>query len=344
MSRIVSAVVSLSGAVLLAWMLWGLWQWGVANAVWQPDPAACRVMTESGVSGACWGVVPAKAWPILLGHYPEGQAWRPVLVVMLSLGMLCLLAVAPARWRCHTWLAAGAVWLPISGALMQGGMGSMTVVLSQDWGGLPLTLMLFFGTWWLSLPVAVLLSMARRRGGWLGIVATAWIEAIRGVPLITLLLACVLALPLLVPDAYTPSVFMRASLALLLFSSAYLAEVLRGGLQTVAEEQIEAGRVLGLSYWGTQRYIVLPQALRIALPGMTGHAIGLLKDTSLVVVVGLHELTGGLSLTMSGDPLWRPHQFEAYLFVGLIYALLCLALSTGGRHLERRWLDEKKPT
>lgn len=338
MTRAWRGVFNLGGLAVLLWALWHLLQWGGVHAVWQADADACQALSQAGVSGACWGVVPAKAWPILMGHYPDGQGWRPVLMVGLSLAMLAAWALVPAPWRLRAWAFAGVVWLPLSGLLMHGGVAALPVVPSADWGGLPLTLLLFLGAWWLSWPVAVLLALARQQRGLLGVLATAWIEVIRGVPLITLLLACVLALPLILPEAYTPSVFLRAGLALLLFSSAYLAEVLRGGLQTVAEEQVEAGTVLGLGYWGIQRRIVLPQALRIALPGMTGHAIGLLKDTSLVVVVGLHELTGGLSLTMAGDPIWRPHQFEAYLFVGLIYALLCLGLSWAGRRLERRWL------
>ena len=166
--------------------------------------------------------------------------------------------------------------------------------------------------------------------------ATVFIEAVRGVPLVGLLFTAAFLLPLVWPIGEAPALGWRAGLALTLFSSAYLAEIVRGGLQTVPGEQTEAAATLGLSWWGTQRRIVLPQALRAVLPALTGHAIGLLKDTSLVMVIGLHELTGGLSLSLGGDPQWRPFYFEAYLFVGAVYALLCLVLSRLGLHLEQR--------
>lgn len=333
LTTLLATLATMLGWALVAWLAWLLVQWGVIQAVWQPDEQACRLAEH----GACWGVVPAKAWPLLLGHYPEAAQWRPITVIVLSLAMLGLWMMSPARHRLRLWWACGLVWLPLCLMLMRGVSGWGPVVPSADWGGLPLTLLLFFGSWWLSVPLALLLALGRTQRGWAGWLATGTIELVRGVPLITLLFASVFALPLLLPAEHTPPLVVRAGLALLLFSAAYMAEVIRGGLQTVPVEQTEAGKVMGLGYWGIQRRIVLPQALRAVLPGMTGHTIGLLKDTSLVVVVGLHELTGGLSLTMSGDPIWRPYNFEAYLFVGLVYALLCLGLSQGGRRLERRW-------
>ena len=338
MRRAWAPVMALLGWGLMAVLCWHLLQWAVVHAVWQPDATAC----QNSPHGACWGVVPAKALPILLGHYPEDQRWRPLLFMLASMACLWAFARARADRRLGWWLLCGAVWLPVAILLLRGGWGPLSLVPPTDWGGLPLTLMLFLGSWWLSVPLGIMLAVARHQGGLAGWLATGAIELIRGVPLITLLFASVFALPLLLPTDHTPPLVLRAALALVLFSAVYLAEVVRGGLQTVPPEQAEAGKVLGLGYWGIQRRIVLPQALRSVLPGLTGHAIGLLKDTSLVVVVGVHELTGGLSLVMSGDPVWRPHHFEAYLFVGLIYALLCLGLSLGGRRLERRWLDEKK--
>lgn len=207
-----------------------------------------------------------------------------------------------------------------------------------QWGGLPLTLLLFVSSWCLSWPLGIALALARRsRRAWLSAPATVFIEAVRGVPLVGLLFTAAFLLPLVWPIGEAPALGWRAGLALTLFSSAYLAEIVRGGLQTVPGEQTEAAATLGLSWWGTQRRVVLPQALRAVLPALTGHAIGLLKDTSLVMVIGLHELTGGLSLSLGGDPDWRPFYFEAYLFVGAVYALLCLVLSRMGLHLEQRW-------
>lgn len=209
----------------------------------------------------------------------------------------------------------------------------------QRWGGLPLTLALFGASLLLSVPLAVALALARRASSpavsWL---ATGFIELVRGVPLITLLFSAAYLLPALLPSDLALPLFWRALIALTLFSAVYLAEIVRGGLQTVAREQSEAAEILGLTWWQTQRRVVLPQALRAVLPALTGHAIGLLKDSSLVMVIGLHELTGGLALSLGGDPVWRPYYLEAYLFVGAIYAVMCFGLSRLGRALERRWL------
>lgn len=208
----------------------------------------------------------------------------------------------------------------------------------QTWGGLPLTLALFALSLGLSFPMAVALALARRSGpAWLSWAATAFIELVRGVPLVTLLFMAAYLLPAVLPQPYQVPLFWRALLALILFSAVYLAEVIRGGLQTVASEQSEAAEILGLTWWQTQRRVVLPQALRAVLPALVGHAIGLLKDSSLVMVIGLHELTGGLALSLGGDPVWRPYYLEAYLFVGLVYGLMCLGLSRLGLWLEKNW-------
>lgn len=336
--RLIAWLTTATGWLLVAWLAWQLWAWGVQHAVWQADADACRAAAQAASRGACWGVVAEKGVPMLLGHFPAEAHWRPLTMLGLSALMLLTWVCSPARLRLRCWAVAGLVWLPLSAALLHGGVLGLAVVPSVDWGGLPLTLLLFLGSWWLSVPIGVGLALARHRGGMPGLLATFIIEVVRGVPLVTLLFAAVFVLPLILPHAYTPSVLVRAGVALVLFASAYLAEIMRGGLQTIPVEQSEAGKVLGLGRWGIERRIVLPQAFRVVLPALTGHAIGLLKDTSLVVVVGLHELTGSLSLALSGDPLWRPYYFEAYLFVGLIYALMCLALSTGGRRLERHWL------
>lgn len=266
---------------------------------------------------------------------------------------LGLLLVATVMWQLFTWGVRDAVWgadAEACRALAHQG-ACWGVVAEKGWamlmghpaddhlGGLPLTLVLFIGALLASWPLGLALALSRHHGPhWLRWPAITFIELIRGVPLVTLLFVAAFLVPLILPDSWQVSLVWRAGVALTLFSAVYLAEVLRGGLQTVPAEQSEAAATLGLSWLGTQRRIVLPQAVRAVLPALTGHAIGLLKDSSLVMVIGLHELTGGLSLSLGGDPVWRPYYFEAYLFVGLIYALLCWGLSALGRKLERRWL------
>jgi general L-amino acid transport system permease protein len=217
-------------------------------------------------------------------------------------------------------------------------VAGLSAVPSTQWGGLPLTLLLAFCSLLLSLPLGVLLALGRRsQRRWVHIPCVSIIELVRGVPLVTLLFTGAFMLPAVFPSDWQPSLLVRASFALTLFSSAYLAEVVRSGLQTVPQEQIEAAQVLGLSSWAIQWQVVLPQAMRTVLPGLTGHTIGLLKDTSLVMVVSLHELTGSLSLSLGGDADWRPYYLEGYLFIAALYALMCLGLGWTGRQLEARW-------
>lgn len=270
-------VASAAGLLLLAWAAWQVLDWAVFQAVFRPDPQACR---DIGHAGACWGVIAEKAQPILLGYFPQNE---------------------------------------------------------QVWGGLPLTLFLFLASLGLSFPLALALALARRSvRRWVSWPATLFIEVIRGVPLVTLLFMAAFLLPAVIPQEHAVPLLWRALLALTLFSAVYLAEIVRGGLQTVPVAQSEAAETLGLTWWQVQRKVVLPQALRAMLPALTGHAIGLLKDSSLVMVIGLHEMTGGLSLSLGGDAIWRPYYLEAYLFVGAIYGLMCLGLSRLGRRWEAR--------
>ena len=178
----------------------------------------------------------------------------------------------------------------------------------------------------------------RRAVSWF---CTSYIELVRGVPVITLLFLAAFLLPAVLPTSWQVPLLWRAAVALTAFSAAYMAEIIRAGLQTVPAEQSEAAAVLGLSYWGTQWRIVWPQALRAVLPALVSHAIGLLKDTSLVTVISLHELTGGLSLSLGGDPQWRPFYLEAYLFVAAVYAVMCLSLATLGRRVESSWVSAR---
>jgi general L-amino acid transport system permease protein len=329
--------------VLVAVVAWPVLGWAVWRARFSPDAAACQALVHAG---ACWGVIPAKWVNLLFGHYPDSQLWRPSLVlVVAALGLLML------------WRASGPQARPLGGrqagqtlvvavlaallclSLMGGGLG-LPPVPSAQWGGLPLTLVLALGSYALSWPLALALALARRSSHrLLSGAATMVIELVRGVPLVILLFCAAFLLPLLTPSPDSWSLLGRALFALTVFSAAYLAEVIRAGLQTVPSEQLEAASVLGLGYWGTQARVVLPQALRAVLPALTGHAIGVLKESSLVMVIGLHELTGGLSLSLGGDAEWRPFYFEAYLFVGAIYGGLCWALSLLSRRLEHRWVQ-----
>lgn len=334
------AITTAVAALWLAWMGWQVLDWAVLKAVFRPDLPACQALDHAG---ACWGVVGEKFRPMVLGAYPYEAQWRPLAALALTFGAALLAAASVLRlWGFRlsslaAW-ALGLGWLLASLGLLLGGVAGLAHVPVSQWGGLPLTLVLAVASLALSFPLGIGLALGRRsHRPWLSLPCTAFIETVRGVPLVTLLFMAAFMLPALFPADAQPSLFVRVLATLSLFSAAYLAELVRAGLQTVPAEQVEAAEVLGLTGWRIQQKVVLPQALRAVLPALVSHTIGLLKDTSLVMVVSLHELTGSLGLALGGDADWRPFYFEGYLFIAAIYALMCLGLARLGRRLEADW-------
>jgi general L-amino acid transport system permease protein len=327
------AITSLLLLGLGGWALLRALDWALLQAVFAPDLGHCRALDHAG---ACWGVVAEKHRAILFGRYPHEQQWRPALATLLLLGLL-LASAWPRSWRAGP-LGLALLWAGVLSSfvlLMGGGLGLEAVPTSR-WGGLPLSLLLACVGLGVALPLGVLLALARRATGWpvLQMLAASYIELIRGVPLISVLFMASFLLPLLLP--WQPDVLLRVLIGISLFAAAYLAEVVRGGLQNVPVGQIEAARALGLQPWQVQREIVLPQALRAVVPALMNSVIGTLKDTSLVTIVGLYELTGALGLALGGDADWRPFYLEGYLFIAAIYWSLCFALSRYSRWIEAR--------
>lgn len=330
-----SPVRALSTLALVAgfgWALWAALDWAVWHAVFRADAQACRAVAPQG---ACWGVVAEKWRPILFGRYPFDGQWRPAVA-----GGLLLVLVGVTAWpRCwRPWLAAAwAGALALCGLLLHGGVAGLDVVPSSRWGGLPLTLALAIVGLALAFPLGLLLALGRR-SRWLvprRLCAT-YIELARGVPLISVLFMASFLVPLLWPVGSQPDVLVRVLAGIVLFVAAYLAEIVRGGLQAVPPGQAEVALALGMTRWQVQRHVVLPQALRVSVPALMNAVIGTLKDTSLVTVVGLFELTGSLGLALGGDPVWRPFYLEGYLFIAAVYGALCFGLSRYSRWLERR--------
>lgn len=325
------ALVTAALLALLAWAGWHALDWALLQAVFRPDAAACRALEH----GACWGVVAEKWRPLLFGRYPYEEQWRPALATVLLSGTT-LLSAWPRSWR--WWLAP--LWLlvlALTVLLMGGGAPGLAAVPTNRWGGLPLTIGLAVVGLALAFPLALALALARRASWWPArLLSAGTIELVRGVPLISVLFMASYLLPLLWPAGWRPDVLLRVLAGLALFVAAYLAEIIRGGLQAVPRGQVDAAMAMGFSRWQVQRHIVLPQALRLVVPALTNNAVGTLKDTSLVTIVGLFELTGALSLALGGDPTWRPFYLEGYLFVALVYWCLCFGLSRYSAWLERR--------
>ncbi len=316
----------------LAWkLLPPLIEWGFANAVWSAaDSQACRNL---GGRGACWAFVTEKHRFILFGTYPYDQHWRPALATVLLIALYGA-SMLQAMWRRRLallWLAG----LGVIGALMWGGVWGLPYVENERWGGLVLTLLLSTFGLAFAFPLSILLALGRRSVlPAIHVICIAYIELIRGVPLISLLFMASVMLPLFLPAGVSIDKLLRAQIAMILFAAAYLAEVVRGGLQALAQGQEDAARALGLSYWQRTLLVILPQALRIAIPPLVNTFIGFFKDTSLVVIIGLFDLLTTIKVSLS-EPAWTGFGVEAYLFAALVYFLFCYSMSRYSQKLER---------
>jgi general L-amino acid transport system permease protein len=326
-----SSALTIVTGVLLALVLWSIFRWGVINAVWQPDFLACRALEHGG---ACWGVIAEKFRLIFFGRFPYDQQWRPLAATLL---MLALVAAScyPGFWSRRlfaAWVMGMAVFL----LLMRGGLFGLSYVETARWGGFPLTLLLSTVGIALAFPLAVLVALGRRsRLPGIRSICIVYVELIRGVPLISVLFMASFLFPLFMPPGVTIDVLLRVLTGIILFAAAYLAEVVRGGLQIVPSGQLEAATTLGLSYWQTQRKIVLPQALQAVVPAIVNTFIGTFKDTSLVTIVSLYELTGSLQLAL-GDADWRGFYLEGYFFIAALYFACCFSMSRYSLWIETR--------
>ena len=327
------AFSSLTTLVLLAGMLYwlpGLIDWMLLQAVFKADAAACQAVTHAG---ACWGVVAEKYRFILFGRYPHAEQWRP----LLATALLLLVIVASGRRLLARGplLAAWALALPAFFVLMGGGSFGLDPVGSDQWGGLPLTLLLATMGMLLAFPLAILVALGRQSGlPLLRGLCTLYVELVRGVPLISVLFLASFLFPIILPQGFSIDVLLRVQAGIVLFAAAYLSETIRGGLQAVAGGQYDAAAALGLGRWQAICWIILPQALRAVIPSTMNSAVSVFKDTSLVTVVSLYELTGALSLALAGDAEWRSYYLEGYLFIGLIYWIGCYSMSRFSRSLE----------
>lgn len=307
-----------------------LLRWAFINATWvAAAPDVCRAN-----GGACWSFVHEKYRLILFGRYPYVEQWRPL--AALALAIMLVLASCSLRFGWRMVLAGWAIGIGAIIVLMRGGALGLDYVPTDLWGGLPLTVFLALGGMVGAFPLAVGLALGRRsRLRIVKSICVAFIELVRGVPLVTVLFMASFMIPLFLPGKVQVDALLRALAAITLFSAAYLAEAIRGGLQAIPEGQEQAAEALGLTYWQTSLLIVVPQALRHAIPAIANLFIGLFKDTSLVGIVGLTDLLLATKQAL-GDPQWRSFALEGYIFVGLIYVAFCFFISRYSRSLEHR--------
>ncbi|BAS26533.1 amino acid ABC transporter permease [Limnochorda pilosa] len=289
--------------------------------------------------GARWEVVAANLRLFAVGTYPADQLWR----VGLELAALAALILASLwAWRGNHPLGRRvlvALWVlsvPGTVLVLRGvGDGALPMVRTTQWGGLLLTLVLAAGGIVLSFPFGVLLALGRQsRLPVVSGVCTLFIEVVRGVPLITVLFMAQVMVPVFLPDFRIDKV-VRALMGITVFTAAYLAEDIRGGLQSIPRGQYEAAAALGLSGPQAVALVILPQALRAVIPAIVGQFISLFKDTSLVAVIGLQDLLG-IARSVIANPRWLGLQPEVYVFAAGVYALFCSVLSRASQRLERR--------
>jgi general L-amino acid transport system permease protein len=326
-----SSLVTVVIAYLLLRYVPQLLNWAVIKATSVPNAEACRA---PGV-GACWGVVTEKYRLIIFGRYPFEEQWRPLLATVL---MIALLVMSCTRMFWRSWLVAlWVVVLALFFGLMYGNVAGLSKVTTDRWGGLPLTIMLSTLSIAMAFPLALLVALGRRSHlTAIRSLCTVYVELVRGVPLISVLFMASFMFPLFMPQGVSIDVLVRVLAGITLFAAAYMAEVIRGGLQAMPKGQEEAAASLGLSYWQTQRKIILPQALALVVPGIMNNFISIFKDTSLVTIVSLYELTGSLGLALNSDADWRPYKLEGYLFITAIYFTFCFAMSRYSLWIEKQ--------
>jgi len=317
---------------LALWWLPGLFQWAVTAAITAPDADRCQA--ARGV-GACWGVITEKWRFIIFGRYPFEEQWRPEVA---TLAMVLLLVASCIRTFWRPWLVV--LWVAVLAlffTLMGGGVLGLEEVPTDRWGGLPLTIMLATLSIVLAFPLSILVALGRRSNmPAISTLCTVYVELIRGVPLISVLFMASFMFPLFMPPGTSIDVLLRVLVGITLFAAAYMAEIVRGGLQSIPKGQFEAADSLGLSYWQAHRKIILPQALATVVPGIMNNFISIFKDTSLVTIVSLYELTGAMGLALNSDANWRPFKIEAYLFIAAVYFAFCFAMSRYSLWIEKQ--------
>jgi general L-amino acid transport system permease protein len=332
--RLFSSPLNILLTVLIVWILCmcipAAVEWLFIKANFSATTAQqCR---ESG--GACWAFIREKHRLILFGTYPYDEQWRPLIATVILIAVIICSGV-----RKFWTPMLGVLWvvgLVAVAVLMWGGVLGLTYVENSRWGGLPLTLILATFGIAFAFPLGVLLALGRRSHmPAIKALSVVYIELIRGVPLISLLFMSSVMLPLFLPEGYSIDKLLRALIAIIMFAAAYIAETVRGGLQAIPKGQYEGADSLGLTYWQQMRKIVLPQALKIVIPPLVGIFISLFKDTSLVVIIGIFDLTLAAKAALS-DAAWRGFSIEAYLFISFIYFIFCFSMSKYSQALERR--------
>lgn len=328
-------IMTVVGVLFLVWAVPQLIEFLFTKAVWPGGTVEdCRVMG----AGACWAYIGARINFFIYGFYPMDEYWRPNVVFALAALLVVPLAIPKAPFKVVNALLFFVALPIVTVVLLSGGSFGLRPVPTDQWGGLLVTLIISYVAILGSLPLGILLALGRQSK--LPVIKTlcvAFIELWRAVPLITVLFMASIMLPLFLPQGTSIDKLLRALVGVTLFASAYMAEVIRGGLQAIPRGQYEAAASLGLGYWKRMGFIVLPQALKHVIPGIVNIFISLFKDTSLVSIVGIFDLLNTIQAGTSDTNWFSPTQATTgYIFAAIIYWIFCFSMSRYSLFMERR--------
>ncbi len=341
----VNSALTILALLLLAWMVPRVLNWLFFDAVWTgADRTACLTTEQGGElpagwSGACWPFVTSRFGQFMFGRYPLDERWRVLLTGAIFVALLVPLLIPRIPWkRLNAILFFGAFPF-VAYFLLVGGYFGLRYVETSLWGGLLVTLVISYVGIVVSLPLGILLALGRRSNmPIVKLLSVIFIETVRGVPLVTILFMASFMLPLFVPPGMTFDKLLRALIGVALFASAYMAEVIRGGLQAIPRGQYEGADSLGLGYWQKMSFIIMPQALKLVIPGIVNTFIGMFKDTTLVLIISMFDLLGVVKQNISGDPTWATPQTAktGYIFAAAIFWVFCYGMSRYSQYMERR--------
>ncbi|MFP3341004.1 amino acid ABC transporter permease [Halomonas sp. SIMBA_159] len=327
----INTIFTLIGLYVLYLLVVPTVQWAFINADW-----IGTTRDDCSREGACWVFINARFSQFIYGLYPSEETWRANIVFAMFFSLIAWLAIP--RLPLKRWVAVFAllVFPVISFVLLHGGYFGLPQVPTHRWGGLMLTLLLATVGMVGALPIGIVLALGRRSN--MPIVKSfcvVFIEFWRGVPLITVLFMASVMLPLFLPSDMSVDRLVRALIGLTLFQSAYMAEVIRGGLQAIPKGQEEAAAALGMTYWKRMGLIILPQALKMMIPGIVNTFISLFKDTTLVMIIGLFDLLGIVQAALA-DSRWLGFSLEGYVFAAFMFWIFCFSMSRYSQYLERK--------
>jgi general L-amino acid transport system permease protein len=332
-----SSVLTLLMLSLFALVVPPIVRWAITGATISGTTRA-----TCGDTGACWTFIRVRFDLFFYGLYPAPERWRVHTALLLLVASTVLTLKAPTRYQGLAGLMLLTVVPVTCGVLLVGGVFGLPYVPTNAWGGLMLNVLLTVVAGVGGFLLGILLAFGRRSRlpvfRW---VSVCFIELWRGVPLLTVLFMAMLLVPLFMPRGVTVDNLVRAMLALTLFTGAYMAEIVRGGLQAIPLGQVEAATALGLRPWKVQLFIVLPQALRLVIPGVANTVIDLFKDTTLVSIVGLFDLLGVVNQAQK-DQAWLGMAREGYAFAGAVFFLSCFLMSMLSRMAEQQDPDKTK--